>query len=79
MCVLIVTVNENSSGRDGLGVGMFGYENLAVFGEDGSGAGDVVAFCSGRNSGEESWFRCFQVSRLSDKASDLTCTNVIQT
>lgn len=77
---------KTKSSRDGLGVRMFRYENLAVFSEDRSKAGDVIAFCSGRISGEQNiimkahygdWgLRFSQVSQLSDKASDLTCMNL---
>lgn len=78
---------KTKSSRDGLGVGMFGYENVVVFSEDRSRAGDVIAFCSGRISGEQNiimkahygdWdLRFFQVSQLSDKALDVTPTNFI--
>lgn len=60
-----------------MGVGMFGYENLAaVFGEDSGEGGGVFAFCPGRVSGEQNiimkahygdWgLRFFEVSQLSE-------------
>lgn len=72
---------KTKSSGDGLGVGMCGYENLAVFSEDRGAKQEMLllsalgGFLVNKHHNESSlWrlrFKVFQVSQLSDKASHL--------